>query len=347
MTAEQAGPTQSERIIVCAPFARDAVVLDRVLRGGSFDVALRAMPDEDLRGETGLQVGAFLLTAEAMKPATLDILSDLLGREPLWSAPPIILLGESEERAETWGRQLVAARAGLPVTVLIRPCSIVEVTTAVQSALLARRRQYDVAELIERHRRAEARVEFLFEELSHRVKNLFTMVSALGIMTEAATNGSQAFREAFRARMSALARAYDTLRAGNWQAASLHHVITETVGGLLMPDERSALRVEGPEVRLTSSRVSGLGLVLHELASNARKYGSLSDPVGQVSVTWSQDPDGLVRLCWAETGGPPVAVPDHEGFGTIVIRSSLSDAEIDLFFEPDGLRCLIAFEPTD
>lgn len=342
----QTGAVRSERIVVLAPFARDAAVLDRVLREWSFDVASCALLDEALRGENGLQVGAFLLTAEAMKPATLDALTDLLGREPLWSTPPVILLGESEERAVTWGRQLVAARDGLPVTVLIRPSSPIEIASAVQSALLARRRQYDLAELIERHRQAEKRAEFLFEELSHRLKNVFSMVSAIGVMTEAATDGSKAFREAFRARMQALTRAYDTLREDNWQAAPLHRVVSETVGGLLMPNEQAALSVEGPEVRLVSRQVSGLGLVLHELASNARKYGALSDPDGRVSVTWSQDADGLVRLLWAESGGPPVVAPDHEGFGTTVIRSSLPDADVDLAYDPHGFRCHLTFTPT-
>jgi two-component sensor histidine kinase len=343
VTGRDPPPPRSDRVVILAPFARDAEVLERILRERSIEVALRDAPDDDLRGADGLEVGAFLLTAEAMKPATLGALTALLGREPLWSAPPVVLLTETEQWAEDWRRQLAEAHDGLPVTVLIRPSSILEIVSAVQSALVARRRQYEVADLIGKHHAAEMQAMFLFEELSHRVKNVFSMVSTLGIMTEASTDGSTAFRKAFRSRMDALSRAYETLREGDWQAAPLSHLVGQTVGGLLTPEERGLLRIQGPEIRLASRQATGLGLVLHELASNARKYGALSTRDGRVMVSWRLEAGGLVRLLWAETGGPAVIAPDRAGFGTTVIRSSLPDSEIELTYDAAGVRCHVVF----
>ncbi|WMS41852.1 sensor histidine kinase [Acuticoccus sp. MNP-M23] len=344
MTVDQGDLVRSERLVVLAPFARDASVLEQILLERSIDVARRASLDCQLRSAHRLEVGAFLLTAEAMTPATLDALIDLLTREPLWSAPPVVLLGESEIQAERWARRLLDARDGQPITVLIRPSSILEIATAVQSALVARRRQYDLADLIEKHSRAETHANVLFEELSHRVKNVFSMVSSLGILTEAAAGNSAEFRTAFRARMNALSRAYDALREGNWQAAPLKLVIEATAGGLLTPDERGVLTLEGPDISLASDQATGLGLVMHELASNARKYGALSTPQGRVAVTWSHDAGGKVMLLWAEMGGPQVIAPEREGFGTTVIKSAMPNGETELSYEPTGVRCRLSFK---
>jgi two-component sensor histidine kinase len=85
-------------------------------------------------------------------------------------------------------------------------------------------------------------------------------------------------------------------------------------------------------------------LVLHELASNARKFGALSVAGGRVDVRWSRDGDGLVDLSWAETGGPPVVAPGRKGFGTTVIETAMPSAETELFYKPEGLRCRIQFQ---
>lgn len=174
----------------------------------------------------------------------------------------------------------------------------------------------------------EARLEagrqqqLLNQELSHRLKNTFAMVQAIASQTLKEVTERHAV-DAFRQRLAALGLAHDVLLQQSWAAAPIGTVIEKV---LVFDAAVFRVRAHGPEVQLGSKAVLQLSLLLHELTTNAVKYGSLSVEAGEVTLAWQLDgPDEArdVVLTWTETGGPPPAVPTHTGFGSRLIRTGL------------------------
>jgi two-component sensor histidine kinase len=153
-------------------------------------------------------------------------------------------------------------------------------------------------------------------------------------------------RETLDARLVALSRAQDLLAGNSWESASLRDLLLQELEPY-RSQERARFVVEGPDFGLRPNADLALGLVVHELATNAAKYGSLSNPAGQVRVTSEilrHSEPGALRLRWTETGGPPVAKAAHKGFGSILIERGLSlelDARAELDFAPGSLVCTI------
>jgi two-component sensor histidine kinase len=343
MAAAELQTPAHHRVMVIAPYGRDAEVLGRVLASNTCDPFTVGLKTDDVHAAAKNSPDVILLTAEAVKPQVVDILVGCLGDEPVWSLPPIVLLADDWKGAERSVTRLRAAKPALRITSLIRPCRGADIASAVASAAAARRHQHQIHALMERQRTAKERANFLFDELSHRVKNMFSMVSAIGTMTEQSTDDSEGFRNVFSRRMAALSKSYDALREGDWEEASLAQIAREAVGVILVAEERDRLELVGPDIAVGSRVAASLGLVLHELASNARKYGAFSVDDGVVQVAWSEGADGQVDLRWTEKGGPPAVAPQHEGFGTTVIRSGISGAKVDLDYDPEGLKCCIRF----
>ena len=193
--------------------------------------------------------------------------------------------------------------------------------------------------------------ELLLAELNHRVKNTLAVVQGIASQTLARSRTLDEFGEAFRGRLEALARGHDHLVAAEWRAADLQDVVAGVVG-TFREDHR--IRAEGPTVHLTTRMVLALTLVLHELETNATKYGALSEEDGRVHITWDLNPDGTVQMTWSEHEGPPVEPPGRRGFGTRLIEELVAyelDGEARLDFRPDGLRADVTFqissEPSD
>ena len=178
------------------------------------------------------------------------------------------------------------------------------------------------------------------QELSHRLKNVLTIVQALARQT--LKNGSEleAHAAAFEQRLAALARAHSVLAQGQWDTAPVSDIVAQqTVAG---GDPR--IELLGPDLIIGSEAAYVLGLVLHELGANARKYGALSADTGRVSITWSRNKSATgVRLTWVESGGPAVAPPTASGFGTVLIdnlvRAGLLKVDID--YARSGVTCRI------
>jgi two-component sensor histidine kinase len=149
-------------------------------------------------------------------------------------------------------------------------------------------------------------------------------------------------------RLQGLASTNDLLTATNWNGALLDDVLRSELDPY-QDASKSRIDLRGPRVNLQPSAVLALGLAIHELATNAAKYGSLSDPRGRVSVMWAlttstNSPSLLVE--WVESGGPPVRPPQREGFGTKLIKRGLAQqlgGELKLEFPPSGARCVITF----
>ncbi|MBS0335174.1 MAG: PAS domain-containing protein [Proteobacteria bacterium] len=190
-------------------------------------------------------------------------------------------------------------------------------------------------------REAEEHLRLVINELNHRVKNTLATLQSIGEQTFRNAEDLAQAREKFLGRIMALSSANDLLNAERWAGASLGDVI-----GLTTEADRTSL--DGPAVRLGARTAISLSMALHELATNARKYGAWSRPEGRVTVAWSTtaDPRGGERLAleWRERGGPPVKPPAGRGFGSRLIERGLAQelsGEVELRFEPAGLVCRI------
>jgi two-component sensor histidine kinase len=194
--------------------------------------------------------------------------------------------------------------------------------------------------------RGEALHDLLIDEINHRVKNTLATVQSLA--TQTFRDGTDpASRAKFGARLVSLGRAHDVLSAKKWEGADVRDVVNATLEPFASanPDRIVA---DGPSVPMSSRTVVMLSLVLHELATNASKYGALSGPGGRVTVNWMISPVDKVKLYWRETGGPPVEKPQHAGFGSTLIEKGFAaqvGGSATLRFEPDGLTCALEFPP--
>jgi PAS domain S-box-containing protein len=199
---------------------------------------------------------------------------------------------------------------------------------------------------ISAEREAEERQRLLVNELNHRVKNTLATVQAIAAQTLRSSASDAEARAAFEARLLALSKAHNVLTRENWESASLAEIAAEVLaphGG----ENAARFRVEGADVRLHPRMALPIAMALHELATNAVKYGSLSVAGGRVSLDWRVDeaPNGRrLRLRWSEEGGPPVAPPVRKGFGSRLIERSLAlelDADVILDYAPAGVVCTI------
>lgn len=203
-----------------------------------------------------------------------------------------------------------------------------------------------VARDIHARREAQRVQELLLAELDHRVKNLILVIQAIARQTVRGARDLAGFEGVFNHRLDALAAAHGLLTRERWNGARLG----DLVGRVLMSfdlHEAGAVRTDGPDVFLQPSTTVALSLALHELATNASKYGALSTAGGRVDLTWRIDPAGRFRLTWVESGGPRVAAPSRKGFGTFLIEEALASEpgrRVHLDYAPDGLRCEMCFD---
>ncbi len=194
-------------------------------------------------------------------------------------------------------------------------------------------------------KRAEDQQRLLVAELNHRVKNTLSVVLAIASQTLRRAPSPEAFNASFVGRLRALAAAHDLLTQSHWQSADLETVISHALQVHAGGDR--ALTVHGPALALSPRQTLTLSLVLHELATNAAKYGGLSTSAGRVEIRWELsggERGPQLRLSWTERDGPAVTRPDVEGFGTKLIERSIAyelGGTVDLAFDPEGLRCTI------
>lgn len=182
------------------------------------------------------------------------------------------------------------------------------------------------------------RRDLLMREMDHRVKNTLATVQAIAFQTHRGTETPGAFVDALNGRLKALARAHELLVRGGWGRASLGDLAEEALSAFAPPGERLIIR--GPEVRLAPELSVTMQMILHELSTNAARYGAWSGVNGRVDLSWSTD-DGVFRLSWRESGGPPVSEPTRRGFGSRLIQQGLAQdmsARGGLVFATDGLR---------
>jgi two-component sensor histidine kinase len=326
-----------DRVLVVAPFRRDAALLQEIF--GKYGIGAVSCADPaDLARELSLDGAALVMTQEALTRGMLDVLAGHLAAQPNWSELPLVLLLDADHQT---GFVLAGLRARLPTSklmVLQRPVRALELVTTVQTAMAARRRQHQLRDQI-------IWQQELQHELNHRVKNAMANVVAIYHMTMRQSTSLEDFSASFEGRLSALSRVHAALVVSGEPRALLE------IADLVLAPYRSVSRIEGPAINVTPQTAVTLALALHELATNAAKYGAFSRPEGILFLVWTVAPgeDGaMVRLRWTEAGGPPVAAPSRRGYGTSFIRSAIKGmgGTIDFQFRPEGLDCVISI-PAD
>jgi PAS domain S-box-containing protein len=192
-------------------------------------------------------------------------------------------------------------------------------------------------------KQAEDQQRFFLDELNHRVKNTLATVQSIASQTLRSTTTPAQFKEAFEGRLLALSKTHNLLTRKSWREANLHDIAEQELAPYRRTsDERIA--IAGPSIDLPARHAINLGLVLHELVTNAAKYGALSTPLGRLDLIWTvvhtPDRPAQLRIHWTETGGPRVEIPKRQGFGSRLIRRSIEGelaGYIVLNFAPNGL----------
>lgn len=203
---------------------------------------------------------------------------------------------------------------------------------------------------IEDRKRDDAQRTLLNHELAHRLKNTLAVVQSIATQTLRGAPDLATARASLSQRIRTLSQAHDILLAGRRDAGSVEAILRAAVSPH-DPDERIVLR--GPAVMIGPKAALALALVGHELATNAVKYGALSVPGGIVSVTWAlgeTEGQPILDLLWSEAGGPPVAPPQHKGFGTRLIEMGLpgsASGSVAIDYAPAGLRCRLEAQLTE
>lgn len=238
----------------------------------------------------------------------------------------------------------------------LRPDGAIVWTSHSVTALLDpdRRPQHLISAVLDitEQKLASQHVELMLDELNHRVKNTLATVQSIAMQTLARAPDLATFRAAFSARLLALSKTHNLLAADVWTGARLRDIVV----GELEPYRREGplgeggeqrVHVVGGDLRLSPKHALALSMAIHELATNAGKYGALSVPAGSVTVQWRlRREDGVERLHleWTEADGPPVAEPVRRGFGTRLITEGLAfelNGQAVLSYEPTGVKCVI------
>ncbi len=199
----------------------------------------------------------------------------------------------------------------------------------------------DITEL----KRAEAHRELLLHELNHRVKNTLATVQSIASQTALGATTVDGYRAAFMARLTALSGTHTLLQTADWHGALLRDVVLTELAPY--QTEKPRWTVEGTDLLLEPNMALAFGMAVHELTTNAAKYGALSNGTGRVDISWTAPAQGngrALKFIWRESGGPPIAANRRKGFGTRLITEGLPlqlDGTIDLDFKPTGVQCCI------
>jgi two-component system CheB/CheR fusion protein len=201
---------------------------------------------------------------------------------------------------------------------------------------------------ISERRNAERHARMMLGELNHRVKNTLASVQAIALQTLKASPSLEEFKTGFLARLTALSQTHNLLAKEAWSGVSLATLIHGELAPYQTEQAAPRVRLHGEDLKLSPRIALALSMAFHELATNAMKYGALSDARGAVDVSWSVqmvDRHPWLNLSWLESGGPHVATPTTHGFGTRLITSGVAyelDGEATLEFLPSGVRCTLA-----
>jgi two-component sensor histidine kinase len=221
----------------------------------------------------------------------------------------------------------------------------VAVSTVVLTALVAEatRLHAEVLRANARFRRERDHASLLTSELDHRVKNVLALVCAVAFRTRETSQNMDDFVAALNGRINALALSHDLSRQGVWQGVQVKELISRELAPYVSAHNT---QIDGPDVALKVEAAQAVAMVVHELATNAAKYGAISVQSGRVKVHWSLGADGhegsRLHIEWEESGGPEVVPPTRSAYGTTIIRELISyelGGKVDHVYRPEGVRC--------
>nr|WP_077967709.1 PAS domain S-box protein [Ensifer adhaerens] len=320
-----------------------AIIVDITERKRAQDVerrlaAIIASSNDAILGiDLGMKITSWNAGAERLYGYTAD---EMVGRSVLALVPedrqgeePVILrqvsAGLKVEPYETVRRN----KDGRSVDVLLSVSPIYDAYGAIVGAS-------KLAHDITARKDAERLQSVLVGELNHRVKNLFATVLAISRQTLGHGQLDAADVRSFEARISSMARAHDLLIHGTWEKAELRAIVAQSIS----PYSPDRFEVSGPSIQVPPRAVVSICLALHELATNAAKYGALSVDKGRVAITWTLEAGSPARLIlrWEETGGPLVKQPTRRGFGSRLIESLLAaelNGTVNIAYDPQGVIC--------
>jgi PAS domain S-box-containing protein len=198
-------------------------------------------------------------------------------------------------------------------------------------------------DITERKANEEAR-HLLAREVDHRAKNALAVVEAVVSLTRAVTK--EEFIASVRGRISSLGRAHSLLAQNRWEGADLAQIVADETTGYQRGDR---IGISGPSLVLPPSAVQPIGLLIHELATNAVKYGALSAEAGRVDVTWAVLAGGELEFRWTETGGPAVSEPASAGFGSTLVKQVVTrqlEGALNISWPPGGMRLVASLPPA-
>ena len=189
---------------------------------------------------------------------------------------------------------------------------------------------------------SEEHIHFVMREMTHRAKNLLAVVQAMAQQTGRTARTFDEFQKRFGQRLQGLAASHDILVFQDWQGAPLADLVRDQLAPFVEP---ARIEVSGPDILINPKAAEAIGLALHELATNAVKYGALSNSVGHIVISWGFENQGTVtqelRLSWVERGGPAITTPSHKGFGYRVFERFVTHAlngKMTMEFPPEGLN---------
>jgi PAS domain S-box-containing protein len=194
---------------------------------------------------------------------------------------------------------------------------------------------------ITEEKEAKQRLELLNSELTHRVKNLLAVIIAIAQESGKRAIGLEPFLADFSSRLEALAQSHDLLVKGGWQSVELKELIRSQLAMFAPQHTAKRLFLSGPSLNVKPAAAQALGMVFHELATNAVKHGAFSNSGGSVEVTWACTPADQLELIWKERGGPAVGQPERTGFGTVVVTkfaNHVLGGEPQLVYAADGVQ---------
>ncbi|MEI4488644.1 sensor histidine kinase [Frigidibacter sp. MR17.14] len=278
-----------------------------------------------------IDMGCLILMQESLESPLLDSLSQAMVGQEAWSELPVIILVEQAADLNRLQSRTAARLLQARVTAMRRPVVLTELKGVVHAVMASRQRQLRIRDQLERE-------DVLRRELNHRVKNIISTVQSICGMTLKRQVGGPHVDD-FIARLSALARVHDQLHKSADEIIQFETLCNE----LLAPyssEVRRQFQLSGDiEAALRPEAARTLALVLHELVTNALKYGALSTPNGEVKVSLVAKHDEKM-FTWSETGGPTVAEPKRAGYGSKFIRSALAsifEGRADLAFHSTGI----------
>jgi light-regulated signal transduction histidine kinase (bacteriophytochrome)/CheY-like chemotaxis protein len=194
---------------------------------------------------------------------------------------------------------------------------------------------------------AADRDQLMMAELDHRVKNTLANIEALVRQTSVGADSLTAFVNGLASRIQSMAKAHSLLSQSRWEGVSINNLLMQELAPYIQGD--ASVKLSGPDLVLTSKSALALSLSIHELCTNAAKYGAFSSPGGMVAIGWGLATSGGLDLCWTETGGPLVSPPTRRGFGSTLIERALAmetEGQATLRFLPGGIVCDVSLPPA-